>query len=263
MNIHCQATGTRIRGYRRHTHDRWEIVCHLEGEARIWVDGKGFDLVPRDILLVPPNAWRSGSSEAGFCDVALRADELSFSNLCKLHDTSGDITALILMVRRVVTEKKEGYIGVAQALIHTIVEMIHQEIGTAASSDVERIKQIMYENISTVNFDLTREILATGYCNGHFRRRFCAQTGKTPLQYLTDLRISHAKQLLLSKEAFNIETVAEACGFTDSFYFSTCFKKHIGCSPRAFRKDAEQSHKRASSQNDVKRHHDEKAEDEQ
>ena len=58
-----------------------------------------------------------------------------------------------------------------------------------------------------------------------------------PLEYLTRLRINQAKTLLVQDNFVSIEDVARNCGFNDSFYFSTCFKKHMGISPLRFRKN--------------------------
>ncbi|MCD7745728.1 MAG: response regulator [Lachnospiraceae bacterium] len=61
------------------------------------------------------------------------------------------------------------------------------------------------------------------------------ETGKTFIEYMTELRIRHAKELLDGSEMKNYE-VAEACGFSDATYFSTVFKKVCGMSPSAYRK---------------------------
>lgn len=48
------------------------------------------------------------------------------------------------------------------------------------------------------------------------------------------LRIKKATRLLLAS-ADSISAIAEKCGFTDSLYFSRCFKKEIGLSPKQYR----------------------------
>ncbi len=61
------------------------------------------------------------------------------------------------------------------------------------------------------------------------------ETGKTFIEYLTEIRVRHAKELLHLSDLKNYE-VAEACGFSDATYFSTVFKKVCGLSPSAYRK---------------------------
>ena len=101
---------------------------------------------------------------------------------------------------------------------------------------VEQVKKEIYDNLSNPDFDLASVIFKTGFDKDYFRRVFKKETGKTPLQYLTDIRIIRTKQLLADKKLFSIISIAENCGFSDSLYFSTCFKKHVGCSPSEYRK---------------------------
>jgi len=59
--------------------------------------------------------------------------------------------------------------------------------------------------------------------------------GCTLGEYITSRRIERSLQLLENSE-LSIEKVAEAVGFTDSAYFSRCFKKLRGISPLKYRK---------------------------
>ena len=45
------------------------------------------------------------------------------------------------------------------------------------------------ENIENIDFDLTKEINNMGYHPDYIRRCFKAETGKTPLYYLTNLKL--------------------------------------------------------------------------
>ena len=65
------------------------------------------------------------------------------------------------------------------------------------------------------------------------------ETGKTFIEYLTDIRIEHARRLLRETEMKNYE-VAQACGFANATYFSTVFKSVCGLSPSAWRKEQEE-----------------------
>ncbi|MDX6766601.1 MAG: AraC family transcriptional regulator [Candidatus Methylacidiphilales bacterium] len=79
--------------------------------------------------------------------------------------------------------------------------------------------------------DLAREIhLDSAYLTRLFQR----YGDESPYQYLTRLRLDRAGQLLL-RHPLQVQQVAQACGFTDPYHFSTCFKRHYGVSPRAFR----------------------------
>ena len=64
---------------------------------------------------------------------------------------------------------------------------------------------------------------------------FREYTGQTVFQYLLQLRIDHAAQLLL-KEGYTAAGAAEECGFESLSFFSRKFKELMGISPQAYKK---------------------------
>lgn len=64
--------------------------------------------------------------------------------------------------------------------------------------------------------------------------KFKTKLGTTPIDYLISLRIYLAKQLLSDTE-LSIQKIAEKCGFDNSYYFSSFFKKRVGTSPSIYR----------------------------
>ena len=59
-------------------------------------------------------------------------------------------------------------------------------------------------------------------------------TGFTVMRYIQILRLEYAQQLLKHTED-EVGVVAWKCGFTDTGYFSNCFRKSMGCTPSQFR----------------------------
>lgn len=68
----------------------------------------------------------------------------------------------------------------------------------------------------------------------HLTRRFHAETGQSPLQYLTRLRIEHGLFLLLNTKD-SVERIAVSCGFLNGNYFAKVFRRYLGCSPEEYR----------------------------
>ena len=64
----------------------------------------------------------------------------------------------------------------------------------------------------------------------YLRQLFTVNLKTTPAKYITKLRLDYASQLLQSGY-YTVEEVAELCGYNDSKYFSTSYKKHTGNSP--------------------------------
>lgn len=64
---------------------------------------------------------------------------------------------------------------------------------------------------------------------------FKKQVGKSLIDYLTYVRIQHAKELLIDRDK-SINEIAENVGFNDAKYFTKRFKKFTGISPNEYRK---------------------------
>ena len=68
----------------------------------------------------------------------------------------------------------------------------------------------------------------------HFCTVFSQQTGKTFKEYLTELRIQRARELLRTTSLKSFE-IADQIGYSDPHYFSYVFRKHAGQSPTEYR----------------------------
>jgi transcriptional regulator GlxA family with amidase domain len=68
-----------------------------------------------------------------------------------------------------------------------------------------------------------------------FARRFRAATGYQPIDYVQELRIEEAKQILETEE-LRIDEIAEAVGYDDPASFRRLFKRKAGLTPAAYRK---------------------------
>lgn len=93
----------------------------------------------------------------------------------------------------------------------------------------EYIENHFSQHISTTeiaeNIDLSES---------RFRVLFAAAYGISPHQYLTDVRISAAKEMLWNTE-IPLTEIAEKCGFGSQQYFNDTFKRTVGISPGKYR----------------------------
>lgn len=67
----------------------------------------------------------------------------------------------------------------------------------------------------------------------YFRRLFTDKMGITPKQYILDIRIKRAKQLLETHN-LTVTAVAEKCGFGSVYHFCRAFKNVTGLTPTQF-----------------------------
>lgn len=97
--------------------------------------------------------------------------------------------------------------------------------------------------INYVNFNLNDPELSLKKISEHLgvnasylSQHFNKEVGCSLPEYITDKRISQAKQLLSGNSNLSINQIASATGFTDVNYFTKVFKKQMGCTPTMFRK---------------------------
>ena len=72
--------------------------------------------------------------------------------------------------------------------------------------------------------------------NSRYVTVFKNQIGKSPNEYIIDLRLQLAKSLL-DNTNMSIRQISENIGYTDQYFFSRLFKRHIGVSPQGYRKN--------------------------
>ena len=68
---------------------------------------------------------------------------------------------------------------------------------------------------------------------------FQTLTGKKPLDYITDLRLTNAKELLLQTNE-PLKDIAQQVGFDDEYYFNRRFRQVIGIPPKQFARQYKQ-----------------------
>ncbi len=71
--------------------------------------------------------------------------------------------------------------------------------------------------------------------NSRYVARFTSAVGMSPMQYIVELRLRYACDLLENTD-MSIKEVASLSGYDDPHFFSKLFKKHIGLSPSEHRK---------------------------
>ena len=235
--IVCSRPSSFINKYTPGTHECWEIVYQTDGDVEMQLGNKHYYICPENVMVIPPHCFHVGESESGFKDLFLQAKALDFQAPIVTTDFGGEIRLLLEMIYKTTLERQTDYTKIADALLDTVCYLIKRNASMGKESRVvSELKQLIYDNLSSPEFDLASAILATGFHKDHLRRCFKRETGKTPLEYMTDLRLNYAKSLLKRTDFLSVEEVAASAGFSDTFYFSTCFKKHFGLSPLKYHK---------------------------
>lgn len=70
----------------------------------------------------------------------------------------------------------------------------------------------------------------------YLRKLFAKHLNTSPKQYIIDLRLQKAKQML-SEGVLRIAEIADCCGFSNAYHFCRTFKEHTGITPSEYRKE--------------------------
>jgi len=107
--------------------------------------------------------------------------------------------------------------------------------GGLTARQLRRVKEFIDAQIPT---EITISGLAslTGLSHYHFIRAFKNTVGLTPYQYVLSERVRRARGLL-SKPDLSLGDVARAVGFSDASQLNRVFRKLVGVTPTAFRRE--------------------------
>ena len=129
----------------------------------------------------------------------------------------------------------------AQALA---VRMLYQDRQTrpennnrTASALPRHLLRRIIERMRCFSCDLSLQTLAneSGYSRVHFVRMFRAATGYSPHNYVLNLKLERARELLRNPSISLID-IALDCGFSSHSHMSRIFLKFVGVTPSAYRR---------------------------
>lgn len=137
--------------------------------------------------------------------------------------------------------KRRNYNMVADAQFQEMLCYMSREILAQKGIFVPRTKEVEqalqhFHTQFSKPFNLAQYAHSFNMSPCWFTRKFHRQIGISPQQYLTDVRITHACELLASGSS--VAEAGETVGYEDALYFSRVFKKHTGQSPTQYRKSA-------------------------
>jgi len=101
---------------------------------------------------------------------------------------------------------------------------------------ISQIKQYLNDNY---NKSISNEMLSAlfGFVPSYISKIFRNQTGVSPSEYLTNLRIEKAKNLLDTRKDLLIREVSLLVGYNDPYYFSKAFRKITGLWPTQYQEE--------------------------
>lgn len=111
---------------------------------------------------------------------------------------------------------------------------------TADEKFMTRVMEVIERNIPNEEFSLNEFAQEMLVSRSVLNSRIQSIVGKSPMELLRAARMDRAAQLLATN-AYDVAQVGYMVGFGDPRYFSTCFRKRFGDSPRTFMQKAREA----------------------
>lgn len=238
MSYRISKTEDGVLRYPMHSHKRCEIMLYLEGEGYMQTDGGDVPFSKGTVIIVPPNIRHGSVSKGGFKNISVEGDFEGYLNLDYAvsfsDNASGEGAALAELIYK---NRYDGgaYLGsLCTAYVCFLLQRF--EVENTIQRAIKKIVLEISENALDPTVSPTEILQKSGYSEDYIRAEFKKSTGKTPIEFLTEVRINHACFLLdIYKNDLSLSEIAEKCGYLDYVYFSKRFKEIKGMAPREYR----------------------------
>lgn len=233
-----KATG---KSFSLHKHAGCEIITLIGGSATLNGEREEYLVKAGDIVIIPPNYMHFLTGEAGFEYYYLSgidAPYLTAPAPSVLHFESSDEAQTLM--RLIYLNRYSTNKNYLDSLIQSLVLLLGNNMDCASVIDTA-VKSVILQisrNFTDSQLNVADLLNKSGYAEDYIRAKFREITGKTPNEFLTQMRIEHAKKLIVAfNKSIPLGEVAVLCGYNDYAYFSRKFRSVTGVSPRKYSKE--------------------------
>ncbi len=235
-----------------HGRMQYGLVYAINGDAEYrFYSGRRCTLHTGELMLLSPRASYSIAAEGEFRHYTVNfeiheegSDVLLLDETCYLihKDCDGQFKHMFKQINALWASKRIGYEMQMMSRLYELFSLLCADLYAQRHGSThgrllpakKYIDQCFHLPVDlaylagTVNMSVT-----------HFRREWNRIYHMSPMQYRDQLRLTCAKESLLSGY-YNVTETAVRCGFEDVSYFIRFFRKQTGMTPGAFCKYAEQ-----------------------
>ncbi len=260
--------------------DSFEIIVGIKGAAYIQQDEEKYIIKEGDVLLLMPGHVHQGYATSGkgtsffwmhfYCneefdiledksveeDISLAnnnpyLNSLNSKILIPTFFTPANIERLHILSRQLLhVYESRYYTGQAMNYLQTalLIELTEQLIAQGTKmANTNPAKDHLPKILEWIRIHSEKEISLQhvahefNYTKEYLSRYFKKNMGMSMQEYIHNLKISKAKELLCQSDR-NIKEIANGLGFQDEKYFMKLFKRHEKITPREYRRAYNMTH---------------------
>lgn len=242
-----------------HWHDSMEILFCLNGEVTVHTENKKYSLSKNQLIVFDSREVHSiNSSSSLYMFLCMHVDKKQLSVYCpelelynischplplnapkaskyiRLCQLARELTRTNIRDKNTRTMQSDG---ISLLMLADLVEYFSEYAPPKTITDKAKPNDTIRDIISYVNDHYKEKIsldniaAQTGFSREYFCRFFKQHMGVTFLQYLNEVRISHAGRLLMNTD-MSVAEVMRTSGFTNQTIFNRTFKELYGMTPR-------------------------------
>ncbi|MBO5198548.1 MAG: helix-turn-helix transcriptional regulator [Lachnospiraceae bacterium] len=218
------------------------LSCRIAGESLFFYDDTTFQVTRGDVLYIPYGSsyTQECKSEELICFHLMLYGKPSNRLMVSRPEDKETICGLFCHASKLWQDKPHNYMYYCLSDLYQIlaltelpIALTENSLHSVISPSLEYLDRHLYDSELSLNAVFECSHVSRAYFNKRFRELYdCA-----PITYINTMRINKAK-LLLKSGAYTREETAVLCGFHDTKYFYTVFKKHSGMTIGEYLKEA-------------------------
>lgn len=249
-----------------HWHNHREIFYLKKGTCTVYIDGSVTKCLQGDILFLPPGSLHSYITDQSAEYYAIVIGTTLFNSMENDNHVKEIISGMShhhLLIRpsdsiygefkkpveSIIVEENKRERGFELIIKLEICRLYSQmkrnsphqvkKIHPEANMSAIKMKRVLEYISNHFSEKITISVMArfSHLSNQHFCRIFKSYTGKTLIEFLTELRLEQA-DFLIKKTDLPITGIPELTGFCNGNYFARVYKKKYGHPPSLTRKNS-------------------------
>lgn len=194
------------------------------------------------MIFVPAGAdYTFANEDPGECiQVEFTADIKDTDIISTPVSNSPELQSILEKIERSFTFKKPGFhayclSGLYRLLYSMSIQGVQGYLTGLKKQRLQPGLEYLETHYQDLGLSVAQMAEAADVSEVYFRKLFTEVYGMPPKKYLNLIRMSKAKELLLTKE-ISVQQVAEEVGFHDVYSFCKSFRKAHDCTPTQYRK---------------------------